>query len=746
MDIEQLAGTKLGNYEIESLLGRGGMGIVYKARQISLSRPVVLKFLPPELSNSREWKERFHREAQASAALAHPNICTIYEIDEADDRVFIAMEYLEGQSLDKKIETSPIDVEEAVNISLRVAEGLRHAHKRGIIHRDIKPANIMLTEDGQTKIMDFGLAKLSGKTRLTKTATIMGTIAYMSPEQARGDKDIGHQTDIWSLGVVLYEMLTGKLPFDAETDTGLIYKIINEAPDSIRNHQSDTPESLVSIIEKTIQKDPQSRYEDAKELVADLESVKLVPTASTDKIAPSIVVLPFVNMSADPDQEYFCDGLAEDLINALTQLQDLRVIARTSAFSFKGQNLDVRAIGRKLDVQAVLEGSVRKAGSRLRITAQLVDTTAGHHLWSEQYNREMDDVFAIQDEITLTIVDKLKPKLLGGEKEKLAGRRAVDLQAYNLYLRGCWFSRQSTQEAHKKAIGCFEQAIEKEPGYAAAYAGLSNCYTVLPFWGPFEPKKTIPKAREAALKAVQLDDNLAEAHRSMALIRSMYDWDWEGGERESERAIELNPGDAVNHQGYAMFLTRIGRHDEAVKEAEKALELDPLSILTNHDAGMVFFYANEQDRAISVLQRTLEMNPNYSLARVYLGMAYWRKAKYEEATAELRKEMEGSSGLEPAAKTGVGLVCALTGRRDECMQIREDLLERSRREYVPALFLAGLSFALEETDRGFEWLDKAYEEHDLFLSFLKVFPLFDVLDLRADPRYIAMLKKIGLDK
>jgi TolB-like protein/Tfp pilus assembly protein PilF len=462
--------------------------------------------------------------------------------------------------------------------------------------------------------------------------------------------------------------------------------------------------------------------------------------------SPSIAVLPFVDMSSQKDQEYFCDGLAEELINALTHIRDLHVVARTSAFSFKGQNVKIRDIGRELNVATILEGSVRKAGNRLRVTAQLVKVADGYHLWAERFDREMDDVFAIQDEITLAIVDKLKPRLLGEEKARLAKRRAVNLEAYNLFLRGRWFASQRTQEALEKAIECFNQAIEKEPDYAPAFAGLADCRTLLPFLGPFEPKKIIPRAREAVLIALQLDDNLAEAHRSMAAIKSLYDWNQEGGEKEFKRAIELSPGDALSHQYYAAFLMRMGRRDAAISEAERALELDPLSPNISQYAGMVFCYTNEPNRAISVLRRTLEMDPNYGLAHRFLGMAYLLKAKYEEAMAEFQMGMEGSIGLEPATQTWVGVVCARTGRRDESLKILEDLLERSKKEYVPAFHLASLSFALGETDRGFEWLDKAYEEHDLYLSFLKVSPLVDILDVRSDPRYIAMLKKIGLDK
>jgi serine/threonine-protein kinase len=604
----------------------------------------------------------------------------------------------------------------------------------------------MITEDGQAKIMDFGLVKLIGKTRLTKTATVMGTVSYMSPEQARGESAIDHRADVWSLGVLIYEMLTGALPFDAETDTGLIYKIVHENPEPITNHRSDIPGSLVSIMAKAMQKDSQSRYGDAEELIAELEAVKSGASVSTESSSPSIAVLPFADMSPERDQEYFCDGLAEEIINALTQLKDLHVVARTSAFSFKGQQLDIREIGRKLNVATVLEGSVRKAGNRLRITGQLVKVADGYHLWSERYDREMDDVFAIQDEITLAIVGELKPRLLGGDKAKLARRRVVDLEAYNLYLKGRWFRSRSTREAFKKAIDCYNQAIEKAPDYALAYAGLSQCYTSLPYFGPFEPKETIPKAREAALKALQLDENLAEAHVSMALIKSLYDWDWESGEREFKRAIELNPGDALSRQQYARVLMQRGRPAEAINEVERALELDPLSLLTSQDAGLVFCFSDEPDRAIEVMQSILEMDPNYSLAHFYLGVAYWIKSDYEKATAEFQREMKGPSGRDTAARAMIGVGYAQRGRRDETAQILEALLERSRREYVPAYFLAILSFALGETDHGFELLDKAYEEHDLYLSFIKAAPGLDIVGMRSDPRYNAMLKKIGLDK
>jgi serine/threonine protein kinase/Tfp pilus assembly protein PilF len=743
VDIEQLAGTKLGNYEIESLLGRGGMGVVYKATQISLSRSVALKFLPPELIDSREWKERFHREAQAAAALAHPNICTIHEIDEADDRVFIAMECLEGQSLDKKIESGPLDIDEAINIALRVAEGLRHAHKRGIIHRDIKPANIMVTEDGQAKIMDFGLAKLSDKTRLTKTATVMGTIAYMSPEQARGDKDIGHQTDIWSLGVVLYEMLTGMLPFDAETNTGLIYKIINEDPEPIRNHRGDLPGPLVSIVEKTTQKNSQSRYGDAEELISELETVKSETSVSVESSSPSIAVLPFVDMSPAKDQEYFCDGIAEELINALTQIADLRVIARTSAFSFKGKNINVRDIGRELDVGSILEGSVRKAGNRLRITAQLVDTARGHHLWSEKYDRELEDIFAVQDEISEAIVDRLKPRLLREEKTKPAKRETVNMEAYNLYLRGRYFWNKMTDESIQKALKFFECAIEIDADYAIAYVGLADSYQFLANVASIAPQEVYPKAREAIETALELDDTLAEAHASLAIIRMQHEWDWEGAEREYLRAIELNPGYANAHQWHAVHLMFVGRFSEAITRIKRALELDPFSLFINRDYAMILLYSSHFDEAVKQCQKTIEMDPTFGWIRGFLAVAYFRTSMLEEASVEIEKlravpEVVGDWGTEFLQ----GMLCAYTGKRDEARQTLHAMMERSKHLYVSAYIPATMCFALGDNDEGFKWLNKAYENRDPFLCFLKVNQ--ETLSVGSDPRYFEMLKKIGL--
>ena len=741
-----MIGKTISHYKILEKLGEGGMGVVYKAEDTKLERTVALKFLPPGLTRTAEWKERFLREAQAVAALAHSNICTVYEINESEDQAFIAMEYIEGHSLAEKIEKGSLELEEAVSIALRVVEGLKHAHKKGIVHRDIKPANIMVAEDGQVKIMDFGLAKLAGKTRLTKTATIMGTVAYMSPEQARGDSAVDYRTDVWSLGVLLYEMLTGALPFDAETDTGVIYKIVHEGPEPISSLRSDIPSALQDAIQKMLQKNPQNRYRDVMPLIADLESVKSRMVTVTTKSTPSIAVLPFMNMSADPEQEYFCEGMSEELINALTQLEGLQVVSRTASFQFKGKGHDLREIGRKLNVDSVLEGSVRKAGNRVRITAQLVNIADGYHLWSEKYDREMEDIFAIQDEISEAIVGMLKVKLLKDEKAKLARKQTVDLEAYNLYLKGRWFWNYFTAEKLTKAIECFKQSVEKAPDYAPAYAGLADSYISLPFFGPFLPKEAHAKAKEAALKALEIDDTLAGAHSALASIKMHFDWDWEGSEREFKRAIELNPSYAHAHQSYAYLLLYTTRFDEALKEIKRARELDPLSLTIGCDEGLMLALAGRYDQAIESLENTIAMDPNSSFSHAVLGFVYFRKPMYEEAMAELSRARNLSEDWDVILDVVTAMAYAVMGQRDKAEELLGRLLERSKQIYIPSCLLALIHFFLGETDRGFEWFDRAYEERDYWLCFLKADPIYDMVGISADPRYLALLKKIGLDK
>jgi len=454
--------------------------------------------------------------------------------------------------------------------------------------------------------------------------------------------------------------------------------------------------------------------------------------------------LPFTNLSADKEQEYFCDGMAEEIINALTHVEGLRVVARTSAFSFRGKEIDIREIGRKLNVETLLEGSVRKAGNRLRISAQLINVADGYHLWSEKYDRDMEDIFAIQDEISLAIVDKLKVKLLGQEKARLRKRYTDNIEAYNLYLQGRYFWSKRTEEDIKRAIQYFKQVIEKDPDYALAYAGMADSYNDLPTYSSFPPAETYPKAKEAAIKALEIDDTLAEAHSSLGVIRTESEWDWDGAEREFARALELNPASATAHHGYAYLLMLVGRFDEAIKEIKQAKELDPLSLAINRELGQIFLFARQYDQATEQSHKTIKMDPNFTYAHLLLGLAYGQKSMYEEALAELHKERDILGRWDAFVEAYIGVTYALMGKKGEAQQVLDDLMERSKQEYVPSYALALLYFALEKNDQGFLWLDKAYVERDVWLRYLKIDPDFD--SVRSDPRFTALLKKMGLEK
>ena len=741
-----MIGRTISHYRVIEKLGEGGMGIVYKAEDTKLKRLVALKFLLPQAFENAEHRERFIREAQTAAVLDHPNICTIFEIDETDELIFIAMAYVEGVSLKDKIRTGPLGAEEALDIAAQVAQGLEAAHKHGIVHRDIKSTNIMVTPANVVKIMDFGLAKMAGNAEISKTTRSVGTAAYMSPEQGRGAR-VDHRTDIWSLGVVMYELLAGELPFKGEYDAAVVYSLVNEDPVSIGELRPDLPDSVRRIVERAMEKSPEDRFQTAAEMLTSLRSPLKWAGAGTGgrkdlRSDKSIAVLSFADVSRGRELEYLCDGIAEEIIGALTKLDGIRVVARTSAFSFKGKNEDVRTIARKLNVDTVLEGSVRKADNRLRITAQLINAADGYHLWSERYDRQMEDVFAIQDEITLAIVNKLKVSLLGGEREALVKRSTEDVEAYNLYLKGRYFWNKRTETGYLKSLEYFRQAIDKDPTYAVAHAGIADSYDLLGWYGYLAPEEAFPRARTAAERARELDPTLAEAHASLGWINANYDWDWGAAEREYEKALELNPSYATAHQWYSEFLTYMGRHDESIAEGHKAQELDPLSIIINNDVGQVYYFARRYDEAIAQLRKTLEMDPDFAVAHFLLGLALAQKARHEEAIEEGRIAMTLAGEDDTLILSQLGVIYALSGKEAKAREVLADLDALSREKYASPFPVALVHAGLGENDEAFEWLGRACDRRDHWVETLKVHPVLD--GLRGDARYSKLLLATGL--
>ncbi len=743
-----MIGKNISHYKILEKIGEGGMGVVYKAEDMKLKRTVALKFLPPELMRDKEAKERFIQEAQAAAALDHPHICTVYEINESEDQTFISMAFIKGQSLKEKIESGPLEIGETLNIAVQVAEGLLEAHEKGIVHRDIKPGNVMLTKKGQAKITDFGLAKLEWGVDLTKTATIMGTVAYMSPEQARGEK-VDFRTDIWALGCVLYEMLSGERPFKSTHDQAVLHAILHQEPKPIAIFRKDLPRCLEDILSRCLQKNPKNRYEDMSSLISNLKSVdlgdatELSSTALGEEESPSIAVLPFVNMSADPENEYFSDGLSEAIINTLTKIKDFKVVARTSAFSFKGKDADIREIGDRLSVNKILEGSVQKAGNRLRVTAQLINVQDGYHLWSERFDRNMDDIFAIQDEISLAIVDNLKLSLQKGEKTRLVKRHTNDPDAYSFYLKGRYFYNKRTKEDMKRSVEYFKRALEKDPKFALPYAGLADTYMGFGFyhWMPFEEARS--KGRKYALKGLEVDDSVGETHAAYANCILWFEFRWAEAEKKYKRAIQLSPSDVEARHMCAHLLECSGRFDEAITEMGKALELEPLSVILNHCMANILFFSGDYERAIDLFQKTIEMDPSFPLQYLWLGRAFLQIGELNKAIEVFEKGLEFPS-VDTNVLAGLGLAYALAGRENEAQKILDQLNKISKERCIDTYFIAYIYVGLGDKDKAFDYLEKCFEVGDMYLCYLPIDPIFK--DLHEDPRFKVLLKRMGIDK
>ncbi len=797
-----MIGKVVSHYQIEERLGGGGMGVVYRAQDLRLGRSVAVKFLPPELIRDRQALDRFQREARSASGLNHPNICTIHEIDQWEDQPFIVMELLEGQTLKHMSMGRILPNPQILEIALQITDALDAAHESGIIHRDLKPANIFVTRRGQTKVLDFGLAKLvlgSGRNTgadeassaptltedpLTNTGVALGTVAYMSPEQARGE-ELDRRSDLFALGAVLYEMETGRPAFTGGTTAVIFEAILNRTPPPPTRVNPDLIADLSSITFKLLEKDKGLRYQSAAEVRADLKRVKRdtessgVPASQAQTRAKSpwrgrafvaalsvlalilalamfsrnwrerflgelrsgrihsVAVLPFVNVNADPNIEYLTDGVTDGIITSLSRVPDLKVMARATVFSYKGREVNAQKVGKDLNVDAVLLGRIAQRGDTLTIQTDLVNVSDGSELWGEQYNRKISDLIGLQEDIAKEIYDNLQPKLTGQEAQQLAKRDTENPGAYQLYLQGLYYRNKWTYDGFKKAVDYFNQAVAIDPNYALAYAGLADAHDFLGDSGYVAPKQAWQNAKSAAMQAVRIDDRLPEAHISLGLVRSSYDWDWAGAEMEFKRAIELNANSAVAHEWYGDFLARLGRLDEARAELKKAQDLDPLSLRINTSVGQQLYFSRQYDAAIHQLRKTLDLDPNFAPAQRALEVAYAQNGMYKEAVAERQRVLTLSGSPDLAA------TIAEDYKKSGYPGVLRGWLEGLKAlSYVSPYTLAEIYARLDDKEEAISWLERAYSDRDSKLTYLKVEPAFD--QLRSDPRFQKLLRQLSL--
>jgi TolB-like protein/Tfp pilus assembly protein PilF/tRNA A-37 threonylcarbamoyl transferase component Bud32 len=739
------AGVQIGPYQILSLLGAGGMGEVYKARDSRLQRIIALKTLPAEKVADADRKRRFLLEAQAASRLNHPNIVTIYDIFEEQGVCFIAMEYVAGTTLDLA-NNGGLPLKDTMKYAAEIADALAAAHSAGVIHRDLKPANIIITEDGRVKLLDFGLAKLiepmvpaaSTATVSTISSAIVGTAAYMSPEQAEG-REIDARSDIFSFGLVLYEMLCGQRPFRGDSWISTLAAIVHDEPRPLRDIKADIPLSVEQCVARCLRKDPAQRFQtmlEAKETLTEVHSRPAISSVVGQEEAQSIAVLPFVNLSADKENEYFGDGLADEIINAVTKVPELRVIARTSAFAFRDKDQDLRTIGHRLGVGTILQGSVRRAGNRIRVTAQLIRVADESHLWSERYDREMTDIFAIQDDISQAIADALKVRFVGPQ------RRTRNIAAYQSYLKGLYFYQRYNRESLAKARDSFEQALAVDPDYAPAHAGLAVFYYGLGALGIKPMTETAPLAKSAAQRALAIDPALAEAHSVLGLVNGSVEYDWKPAECHFQAAMAVEPVPPLVRVRYALyFLTPQRRFEEAIAQYQRALETDPLSMMVHFGLAFAHYCERRYDEAIEHAARAVDLYPDYWLVHFGMGLALSQNGSLQQSIASF----EATLRLSPFFTLATGFLAAAhvrCGNLSYAEKLMEGVMERRSKQYVSPACFALYHAALGQADGMFEFLQTALSERDPYLTRMDAEPYFD--PFRSDPRYRDILNRMNL--
>jgi serine/threonine protein kinase/Flp pilus assembly protein TadD len=766
-----------GRYRIVEELGKGGMGKVYEALDIEIKEKIALKLIKPEIASDEKTIERFKNELKFARKIRHKNVCQMYDLNKEGEIPFITMEYVPGEDLKSFIKRSKqLSVLTVVSLAKQVCEGLAEAHRLGVVHRDLKPQNIMIDRDGNARIMDFGIARMMSASDLTEKGAVIGTPDYMSPEQVDGI-EADQRADLYSLGVIIYEMVTGRPPFKGTSAMSVALKHKTDMPADPNELDPLIPGSLSRLILKCLEKDKEKRYQKAEDLLRDLTEMEKalkgeIPISEELKIQHSVAVLPFKDMSPQKDQDYFCEGLSEELINALTQVKDLKVAARSSSFSFKGKDADIREIGRALNVGTVLEGSVQKSGNHLRITTQLIDVSDGYHLWSERFDRTMDNIFAIQDEISMAVVDKLKGELLEEDREKITKRHTVNKNALNLYLKGRYFFNRRYQGDMIKAVDFYQRAIDKDPDYALPYVGIADVFNILGQWAYIRPLDAYTRSRAMLQKAMEIDRSLSEAYSSLGFMTMGYEWDFPAASDYLRRSIELNPQNAIAHAWYAEMLAIAGKKEEAVTEAKIAIECDPLFSLIHSILGVVLCIIGEVETGREQIEKAISINPDQPMPYFFQGMMYLMKPSRPEKAIEYLKKPVGFGMI--LAYGWLGAAYALSGQKEEASKILQKLdgIEKERyispvkkmgiylkpglkhfrfmkKKYVSPLTRCVLYLALNRQDEALEWLEKSEKERDYFFPavvyFIDHFDLSWSDEIKTRPRFKNFQKKIKIE-